>query len=60
MDKKQAIRHIESIYPPDSEYPDSSAIGKEMLLEVILEFGWRNLPDDILITLARKQVLSQQ
>ena len=54
MDRERAIRHIESLYPPDSEYPDTAAIGRELLEEAKLNAGsWRNEPTEVLVEFAR-------
>lgn len=49
MDKRRAISIIEGLYPPDSHFPDTAKIGKELLQEAKDYFSnWRNEPEEIL------------
>ncbi len=53
MTRQEAIQHIESLYPIDSEYEDTNAIGEILLAQAKREVNnWRNLPDAILIRYA--------
>ncbi len=52
MTKEESIIHIENLYPIDCDYERTNMIGRELLIEVILEYGWRDLPDEILLKLA--------
>lgn len=52
-----ALRHIESLYPPDSQYEDTERIGKELMDNtvgnVIGYSNWRDLSDEHMIELAK-------
>jgi hypothetical protein len=52
MDRKEAIQHIKSLCPPF----DSNRVGDQMLLDVIYDYGWDNLPTEILTKLAEEQI----
>lgn len=53
MDRKEAISIIESLYPADSQYPDSREIGKRLLEQAESEInGWRNKSTEVLIRYA--------
>lgn len=56
MGKKESINTISSLYPSDSQFPDTNEIGKQFMLESMVEVGfdWRNLPDDVLERWAEK------
>jgi len=41
--RQEAIRNIEGLYPPDSEYPNTAAIGEKLLMSIVVE-EWRDLP----------------
>lgn len=42
MDREEAIRHIEALYPADSVYDDTAEIGRELLEQARREVsGWR-------------------
>lgn len=45
---------IGELYPPDSIWESTGSIGRELLLESILEFGWENLPEELLRIYAEK------
>jgi hypothetical protein len=53
MNKKQAISYIESLFPIDSEYSNTNAVGKLLLFEAIENVGWRKLSDEILVEYAQ-------
>lgn len=46
-----ACETISALYPPDSEWPDTAAIGRELLLQALCA-NWRSLPTDIVLKLA--------
>lgn len=53
MDRSQAINIIESLYPPDSEYPETARIGQELLEEAKRRVSaWKQEPDDVLFMFA--------
>lgn len=56
---EEAIRHIELLFPPDSEYRDTSATGKSLLEEAKgnVGFSWRHYPEDVLIEFAKLCIL---
>lgn len=58
MDKDEAIRHIENLYPPDSSYPDTATIGRNDLEDALAE-RWRDLPEPILVSIALRQKARQ-
>ena len=50
MNREKAIQVIESLYPADAPYPDTAAIGQELLEQAKMEVtGWRTEPDEVLI-----------
>ena len=52
MTKEKAIKEIEQLYPPDSDFPDTAAIGQELLAEAKRRFAtWKNEPDDVIFEL---------
>lgn len=53
MDRQQAISTIEALYPIDSQYEETNAIGERLLAQAKREReDWRNLPDAILFRYA--------
>ena len=53
MNRDYAIEVINSLYPPDSEFPDTAAIGQELLEQARNEVnGWQTEPTEVLIRLA--------
>lgn len=56
MTTQEAIQHIEALYPPDSEYPDTAEIGKNLMDWAVGNpvgyKNWRDMTDDQLIRLA--------
>ena len=48
MTREDAIKLIENLYPADSEYSDTAAIGQELLNQAERE-NWRSAPTEILI-----------
>jgi hypothetical protein len=48
MSREQDISDIDALYPIDSEFEKTNEVGKGLLVEAILEFGWRNLPNELL------------
>ena len=54
MKREEAIRHIEALYPVDSQYTGTAKIGRNLLREAEENVaGWRSLPDEVLIEYAR-------
>lgn len=55
MDRQEAILHIESLYPADSEYDDTAEVGNELLRRAKRETmtSWRDLPDATLVRYAQ-------
>lgn len=52
--REQAIQIIEDLFPPDSQYPDTNAIGNRLLEQAKSEVNnWRTLPDDIIFRYAQ-------
>ena len=53
---REAIDHIEALYPPDSEYEDTAFIGRDLMRNVVGNkvgyIQWRTLPEEDLIALA--------
>jgi hypothetical protein len=56
MTTENAIRYIQDLFPPDSQYNDTAEIGKALLYEVasysVSRKSWRELPELQLIELA--------
>ena len=53
MDRKEAISHIASLYPVDSDYEPTAKIGKELLEQAETEIaGWRTKPTEVLVRYA--------
>lgn len=42
------IQIIESLYPIDSDFSNTNAIGETLLMEAIRRHDWRKLPAEIL------------
>ena len=54
MNRKEAISHIENLYPADCEYEDTATIGKQLLEQAKSEVaGWRTEPTEVLIRYAQ-------
>ena len=51
MDRRDAIRIIDNLFPPDAPYVSTAAKGKE-LLEQARATKWRNESDAVLFELA--------
>ena len=58
MTRDEAIAHIEVLYPPDSTYPDTRALGQAMLQEArhVAGSDWRDEPVEVLVLLAELQL----
>lgn len=54
MDKQNLIDNIETLFPIDSSFPDTAAVGERLLIEAVKESDWRDLPADILALYAAK------
>jgi hypothetical protein len=54
MDKQDFIHTIKALYPIDSQFQDTSEVGKKLLIEAIEESDWRDLPVEILSLYAAK------
>jgi len=54
MTREEAINHIDNLFPIDSDYPTTSAIGERLLAQAKMETqDWRYvLPDTTLIRYA--------
>lgn len=53
MDRQQAIDTIEVLYPTDSQYSETNAIGKRLLQQAKDELNnWRVEPTEVLIRYA--------
>ena len=48
MSKQNYINTIEALFPIDSQWYNTSEVGKRLLLEAIQETDWRNLPEEVL------------
>ena len=57
MTAQDAINHIQALYPPDSQYDDTRAIGRELMDSAVGNkvgyINWRDLSDGDLIALAK-------
>lgn len=57
MTAQDAIHHIQALYPPDSQYEQTRAIGRDLMDNTVGNKvgydNWRNLSDDDLIALAK-------
>lgn len=53
---EEAMSHIESLYPPDSKYDETRAIGQQLMATYVGNSvgysNWRELPDNDLLILA--------
>lgn len=52
--RRKAILDINALYPIDSQFGTTNAIGADLLVESILEYGWKKLPTDLLFIYAEK------
>ncbi len=53
MDREEAIKAIDFLFPADSEYPASAKLGQELLEQAKREVvGWRTEPTEVLIRYA--------
>lgn len=53
MTKEEAIMHIKALYPPDSQFPETAAMGREIIEAAKRRCSsWENLPEDVLVTAA--------
>lgn len=60
----EAIEHIESLYPPDSNYYDTASIGKQLMRDSICQNvsnynNWRKLPKSELFALAKANLIKE-
>ena len=57
MSADEAIQTIASLYPPDSQYGDTAAKGRELLKQAKdnthYSDDWRDLPKPVLVEFAR-------
>lgn len=62
MTRKEAIDHIEALYPADSEYNRTAEIGQEFLEQAKHEAGktWREEPTEVLIKYANLCLLKER
>lgn len=60
---QDAIGHIESLYPPDSQYEETAKIGRDLMLNSIgnkVGFAnWRELSDRDLFLLCRANLIEE-
>lgn len=57
MTKEDAIMHIKALYPPDSQFPETAAMGKEIIEQAKDRCNhWTNLPEDVLILAASMMI----
>lgn len=52
--RKQDIQEIDNLFPIDSPFDKTNAVGAQLLIDSILEYGWRNLPSDLLAIYANR------
>ena len=53
MNREQAIQQIESLFPNDSQYPETNRIGERLLVQAKREvISWRTEPTEVLIRYA--------
>ena len=51
MTREQAIIDIDNLFPTDSDFPATNAIGKQLLqqaIENVYGDDWRELPDEVI------------
>lgn len=61
MTRKEAIQTIEDLYPADSDYTETRALGQELLDQAKQDVGiWRNEPDAVLIRYAQLCLWKEQ
>jgi hypothetical protein len=54
MTKQEAIRRIEGLYPPDSDYTSTGRIGAALLEQAKRNVGsWRTEPEEVIFELLR-------
>lgn len=54
MDRGHAIKFIESLYPADSQYKTTAAIGQQLLEQAKRDVsGWRSEPTPVLVRYAQ-------
>lgn len=57
MNRNEAISTIKSLYPPDSDFPETQRIGRELLRKAKDEVeGWEKESDDVLIRFAQLSI----
>ncbi len=50
--RNKAIQDIENLYPPDSDFPVTAAIGQELLEQAKRDcVSWKNEPDAVIFRL---------
>ncbi len=54
LERRNAIRDIEASYPIDSGFGTTNAVGADLLIDAILEYGWRKLSTELLLIYAAK------
>jgi len=53
MDRERAIQIINTLYPPDSKFPECAEIGNRLLAQAKYDCAsWRNEPIDVLVRFA--------
>lgn len=54
MTREKAISHIESLFPPDSKWPNTAEKGQELLEQAKRHVSpWKQESDEVLIYFAR-------
>lgn len=54
MTRDEAVSHIESLFPPDAEFPDTAKKGQELLEQAKRDVSaWKQESDEVLIRFAR-------
>ena len=52
LTREKAIQEIEQLYPPDSDFSDTAAVGQELLAEAKRRCAsWKNEPDAVIFEL---------
>lgn len=54
MSRSDNLAIIKELYPIDSEFEAVRELGLGLLFQSVAEFGWENLPDEVLEIYANK------
>lgn len=61
MTREQAIKHIESLFPPDAPYEGTAQKGQELLEQAKRDVAaWRQESDEVLIRFAQLCIREDQ